>query len=1109
MFRLKIPLLIVFLACGVANPLAYSQSDSGETPVQGSASPYNLRVETEPRQPQPGVETTFIVVGEFPSTGYAIQNPRVALTKSIPEQIVISMDVVEPTGPELTVITPFYEKVGSAALTKGFHPISVWINGEQAYESTLGVGVEESNLLIGFDQVSGFANRATRCNIFKDGQVIFTYEPPQDFITDGLAVKPETFAKLQSQVQEIDFAALKDEYSADPPVMDGFVYIVRHGDKKIAINQAAELPESLQNLLETLVGILNRQEIIEPEVVPPAPMYNLRLEWVPAAPKEGESMTLILSGEFPTPGYVITKKQIDILKSNPEQVSITLEVKIPVDPQDDVITPFKEEIGTVTLSNGIHPAYVFVNGDVVYKTEIMVGVVEESKILSFDRSGGFAGWFSKYVLFESGLVRYTYDPERGLYAAEGMLESETFKTLLSLLEKTDFSVFQKEYLPETPYADGYDYQLYCKETQIHIGQGATLPESLQAIFDILESIMNHQNVVDIPIYPPVNAYNLRLEYEPQNALAYEPVTLYVSGEFPTPGYTFTKKEIAVLESYPEQISLTLEVQAPDGPQNTVIAPFREEIGTVKLSAGEHPVRCTLNGNPMKMDSIVVGNVMDPYPTGIWVGFTRSGGLAGMQTMMMVFENGAVRIRPNKPATSVEYGGFVSEETFNQLQRALANVDFSTLQPSYEPEQIIYDGFNYEIVYQGSRVLISQGAKLPQELSDLFDVLNQILDESPAYDSNLLTFERSGGFTGWTSKYKLYENGLVDYTYDPDQGTYAAQAKVVPETFEQLCELLAQTDFSAFSKEYLPETPYADGYDYQLYYQGSLYHIGQGATLPESLQAIFDILDSIMNHQNVVDRTVVPVTNTYGLYLEYEPIIPVANEPVTLFVSGTFPTQGYSIVSKDVSGLNSDPNKLWISLEFKAPDERHMAEPTPFLVEVGTVTLREGFFTVQCAADGEYVDLGSFYVTGDKNDIYMTETWLGFIRSGGIAGLKHVMMLQENRELRIRPNYPVGSAEYSGYVLQATFNKLQEALAKIDFSILQSSYKPEQTIYDGFNYEIDYQGNRVIVAQGAELSQELSDLVDVLISILDGQWNVDRDATTPGGEATAVQDWAMY
>lgn len=218
-------------------------------------------------------------------------------------------------------------------------------------------------------------------------------------------------------------------------------------------------------------------------------IYNPGIEFEPANPKPGEPFGVYLTGEFPTPGFEFVSKDLAIAESFPEQLLIDVTVSAPEGEVIQVIQPFREFIGTASVSGGEHRYNIVLNGESIHTGVATVG---ESK-----------------------------RPD-GAVEAGGVL-----------------------------------------------------------------------------------IYGIGLEYEPATPQPGEPFEVFLTGEFPTPGYVFTMKELAIAESLPEQLFIEVRVCAPEGPVAEVITPFRESVGTAIVSGGEHPVRIHLNGVSVYTGSVAV------------------------------------------------------------------------------------------------------------------------------------------------------------------------------------------------------------------------------------------------------------------------------------------------------------------------------------------------------------------------------------------------------------------------------------------------------------------------------------------------------------------------
>ena len=116
----------------------------------------------------------------------------------------------------------------------------------------------------------------------------------------------------------------------------------------------------------------------------------------------------------------------------------------------------------------------------------------------------------------------------------------------------------------------------------------------------------------------------------------------------------------------------------------------------------------------------------PQPPGILVQYQRTGGIAGFNDQMVVFENGQVVY-----SRTTGSGTFtLTEESVKELEGILDRADFPSLAPDYPAESPGADYFFYVITYDGITVTTETGGE-PPELVQVIMRLDSLLAEHSA------------------------------------------------------------------------------------------------------------------------------------------------------------------------------------------------------------------------------------------------------------------------------------------------------------------------------------------------------------------------------------------
>ncbi len=447
--------------------------------------------------------------------------------------------------------------------------------------------------------------------------------------------------------------------------------------------------------------------ILDPPVPNP---FDARLVVEPEKPQPEDEISIYVEGQFPTPGYEIESVALNIMESYPEQLEAVIQVRELDGMWAQVVTPFRELVGTAKISEGIHPLTGIINGVQFYRGEFLVGdaPVNETAVYNakfvFEPENPNPG--EKFSVFIEGEF-----PTPGYEIVE-----KSVNILESYPEQLSIQIKIKE--PEGP-------QLQVITPFRELVGTASVSEGVHPVIGFInnEPVMKDLLTVGDPRQNDVTisavVYNAKIVVEPENPQVGERFSVYVEGDFPTPGYTFTMKELLTSDSIPEHLAVNLEIAEPTEPQPEVITPFREFIGTEVLAEGVHPLYGTINGERFHNSVLVVG---DPASVTL-IHFTRSGGIAGFDQKMTIYNSGIAKIE-DQTASSNQTNTFpLPEDTFDSVQRKMEAIDFNALEPLYALETPIADGFQYSLSYQDSKtVMVSQGAEIPAALEEAIQIL---------------------------------------------------------------------------------------------------------------------------------------------------------------------------------------------------------------------------------------------------------------------------------------------------------------------------------------------------------------------------------------------------
>lgn len=232
------------------------------------------------------------------------------------------------------------------------------------------------------------------------------------------------------------------------------------------------------------------------------------------------------------------------------------------------------------------------------------------------------------------------------------------------------------------------------------------------------------------VKPYFNIMNTRIHVIPANPKPDEEFTIYLQGEFPTPGYAFLGKKVEATEGC---ISVDVSLQEPSGPVNEVITAFSEVMGALQLPAGIYKIEAKVNGAFLEPYRLAVG---ETNSTGIPSDLLayRLEGSAGWAADWLVLDESNNFARYNQAITTGQIEkGAVPDPDWSTLMDSLYRSNFAELDSEYKPDQPVQNGLVYTITYNNKTVTVHQGANIPPALGETIDILNTIMNR-PAQSS---------------------------------------------------------------------------------------------------------------------------------------------------------------------------------------------------------------------------------------------------------------------------------------------------------------------------------------------------------------------------------------
>lgn len=232
------------------------------------------------------------------------------------------------------------------------------------------------------------------------------------------------------------------------------------------------------------------------------------------------------------------------------------------------------------------------------------------------------------------------------------------------------------------------------------------------------------------VKPYFNIMNTRIRIIPFNPKPDEEFTIYLEGEFPTPGYTFHEKKVEAKEGW---VSVEVTIQEPDGPVDEIITSFSEIMGTLRLPEGVYKIEARINGAFLEPCRLAVG---ETNATGIPTDLLayRLTDSSGRAVDWLVLDESNHFERYNQAITTGQIEkGAVPDSDWSRLLDSLNRANFAALDSEYKPSQPVANGMIYQITYNNKTVAVHQGANIPPALGETLDLLNTILNR-PAQSS---------------------------------------------------------------------------------------------------------------------------------------------------------------------------------------------------------------------------------------------------------------------------------------------------------------------------------------------------------------------------------------
>jgi hypothetical protein len=116
------------------------------------------------------------------------------------------------------------------------------------------------------------------------------------------------------------------------------------------------------------------------------------------------------------------------------------------------------------------------------------------------------------------------------------------------------------------------------------------------------------------------------------------------------------------------------------------------------------------------------SVSHPIPPAVFVDYYRTGGIAGVDERIVIFDNGVAVISQKTASTEIT----LNQSELERITEIFNVTQFSMLQGNYTARRGTADYFRYTISYHGKTV-IAEDSAVPPSLQPVIDEMNHIIN----------------------------------------------------------------------------------------------------------------------------------------------------------------------------------------------------------------------------------------------------------------------------------------------------------------------------------------------------------------------------------------------
>lgn len=118
------------------------------------------------------------------------------------------------------------------------------------------------------------------------------------------------------------------------------------------------------------------------------------------------------------------------------------------------------------------------------------------------------------------------------------------------------------------------------------------------------------------------------------------------------------------------------------------------------------------------------SISSPTPPAVFVDYQRTGGIAGLDDRLVIFDNGVAVLSRKTVSTEIA----LNKSELERITGIFNKAQFLMLQGNYTARPGTADYFRYTISYDG-KTLIAEDSAIPPSLQDVIGEMNRIINQA--------------------------------------------------------------------------------------------------------------------------------------------------------------------------------------------------------------------------------------------------------------------------------------------------------------------------------------------------------------------------------------------